>query len=156
MAKLNLQEKAWQLHLNANLQPVQDHEPIARGAVSSSLYASTATAGNVRDEALMAAASNQCQHIDVEQSRLGIPIIFGREVIHGHRSVFPIPLALAAAWDQELARHCCRLAAKEASVDGVAWTFAPMVDISEEPRWGRVAESLGESPVLAGVWPPPW
>jgi beta-glucosidase len=150
MGELNLQEKAWQLHLNANLEPVGDHELIARGAVSSSLYASGATAGNVRDEGLMAAASNECQHIAVEESRLGIPIIFGRDVIHGHRSVFPIPLALAAAWDEELATACCRLAAKEASVDGVAWTFAPMVDISEEPRWGRVAESLGESPVLAG------
>jgi beta-glucosidase len=150
MAELDLQEKAWQLHLNANLEPVGDHDLIARGAISSSLYASGATAGNVRDEGLMAAASNECQHIAVEESRLGIPIIFGRDVIHGHRSVFPIPLALAATWDEKLAQACCRLAAKEASVDGVAWTFAPMVDISEEPRWGRVAESLGESPVLAG------
>jgi beta-glucosidase len=150
MAELNLQEKAWQLHLNANLEPVGDHELIARGAISSSLFASGATAGNIRDEGLMAAANNECQHIAVEESRLGIPIIFGRDVIHGHRSVFPIPLALAAAWDEELARDCCRLAAREASGDGVAWTFAPMVDISEEPRWGRVAESLGESPVLAG------
>lgn len=76
--------------------------------------------------------------------------MFGRDVIHGHRTVFPIPLGLAATWDEDLVCRTARLAATESSADGVAWTFAPMLDISEEPRWGRVAESLGEAPVLAG------
>lgn len=90
------------------------------------------------------------QRLAVEESRLGIPLLFGRDVIHGHRTVFPIPLGLAAAWDEDLVCRTARLAAAEASLDGVTWTFAPMLDISEEPRWGRVAESLGEAPVLAG------
>ena len=90
------------------------------------------------------------QRIAVQESRLGIPLLFGRDVIHGHRTVFPIPLGLAAAWDEDLILRTSRLAATEAAMDGVTWTFAPMLDICEDPRWGRVAESLGEAPVLAG------
>lgn len=120
------------------------------GGVSAALYAGGATAGNVSDKGLVVTAVNECQRIAVEESRLGIPVVFGRDVIHGHRTVFPIPLGLAATWDPELGAECCRIAAAEAATDGVAWTFAPMIDISEEPRWGRVAESLGEQPVLAG------
>jgi len=150
LAEMTLEEKAGQLHMSANGQPVRDREQLLRGGVGASLYASGATGGNVRDEGLMVAAINECQRITVEESRLGIPVLFGRDVVHGHRTIFPIPLGLAAAWDEDLARRCCHLAASEASRDGVAWTFAPMMDVSEEPRWGRVAESLGESPVLAG------
>ena len=150
LAAMTLEEKACQLHQTDNLQPERDAELISAGRVSSSLYASGATAGNVRDGGVMAAAVNECQRMAVEQSRLGIPLLFGRDVIHGHRTVVPIPLGLAATWDEDLLRRCSALAAREAAVDGVAWTFAPMMDISEEPRWGRVAESLGESPVLAG------
>ena len=147
---MTLEEKAGQLHMSANVQPVRDREQLLRGGVGASLYASGATGGNVRDEGLMVTAINECQRVAVDESRLGIPVLFGRDVIHGHRTVFPIPLGLSAAWDEDLARRCCQLAAQEASYDGVAWTFAPMMDVSEEPRWGRVAESLGESPVLAG------
>ena len=150
LGEMTIEEKAGQLHMSANVQPVRDREQLLRGGVGASLYASGATGGNVRDDGLMVAAINECQRIAVEESRLGIPVLFGRDVIHGHRTVFPIPLGLAAAWDEDLARRCCRLAATEAAHDGVAWTFAPMMDVSEEPRWGRVAESLGESPVLAG------
>lgn len=150
LAAMTLEEKVGQLHQTDNLQPERDRELISAGRVSSSLYASGATAGNVRDGGVMAPAIDECQRTAVESSRLGIPLLFGRDVIHGHRTVFPIPLGLAASWDERLLRECCELAAAEASADGVAWTFAPMMDISEEPRWGRVAESLGESPVLAG------
>ncbi len=150
LGEMTLVEKAGQLHMSANVQPVRDREQLLRGGVGASLYASGATGGNVRDEGLMVTAINECQRVAVDESRLGIPVLFGRDVIHGHRTVFPIPLGLSAAWDEDLARRCCHLAAQEASYDGVAWTFAPMMDVSEEPRWGRVAESLGESPVLAG------
>lgn len=147
---MTLAEKVGQTHQLANLDPTVDHELIRSGGIGSSVLASGATAGNVRDEAVRVSAINAAQRVAVEQSRLGIPLVFGRDVIHGHRTVFPIPLGLAAAWDEDLVFRTARLAAAEASAQGVSWTFAPMLDISEEPRWGRVAESLGESPVLAG------
>ncbi len=89
------------------------------------------------------------QKIAVEESRLGIPFIVGRDVIHGHRTVFPIPLGQAASFNPEVARLGAEIAAREASAEGVHWTFAPMVDISRDARWGRIAESLGEDPILA-------
>lgn len=150
LAVMTVQEKVDQLHQTANLDADRDRDLIGAGGVGSSLFASGATAGNERDAGVRAAAVNACQQVAVEQSRLGIPVLFGRDVIHGHRTVFPIPLGLAAGWNESLAERCMAVAAREAAQDGVAWTFAPMMDISEEPRWGRVAESLGEQPVLAG------
>lgn len=84
----------------------------------------------------------------VEKSRLGIPLIFGSDVIHGHKTVFPIPLGLSCTWDMELIKKSARIAALEASADGLKWVFSPMVDISRDPRWGRVAEGAGEDPFL--------
>ena len=149
LAEMTLAEKVGQTHQIHNLDPSADQELIRSGGIGSSLIASGATAGNERDEGVRICAINAAQRIAVQESRLGIPLMFGRDVIHGHRTVFPIPLGLAAAWDEDLVCRTARLAAAEASADGVAWTFAPMLDISEEPRWGRVAESLGEAPVLA-------
>jgi len=91
------------------------------------------------------------QKIALTESRLKIPLIIGRDVIHGYRTILPIPLAEAATWNPELVRKGAEIAAKEASSQGIKWTFAPMMDISRDPRWGRVAESLGEDPVLAGI-----
>ena len=150
LAQMTLAEKVGQTHQIANLDPKADQDLIRSGGIGSALIASGATAGNERDEGIRVSAVNAAQRIAVQESRLGVPLIFGRDVIHGHRTVFPIPLGLAAAWDEDLVCRAARLAAAEASVDGVSWTFAPMLDISEEPRWGRVAESLGEAPVLAG------
>jgi beta-glucosidase len=81
----------------------------------------------------------------------GIPIIFGQDVIHGYKTIGPIPLGQAASWDPELVRQAAREAAREAAADGIHWTFAPMMDIARDPRWGRIAESLGEDPYLAGT-----
>jgi beta-glucosidase len=92
---------------------------------------------------------NELQRAAVETSRLGIPLIFGRDVIHGYRTIFPIPLGLAASFDPELARATAAVAAREASESGIDWTFAPMVDVTREPRWGRVAEGYGEDALLA-------
>jgi beta-glucosidase len=95
---------------------------------------------------------NRMQKIAVEESRLGIPIIFGRDVIHGYRTVFPIPLGQAASWNPELVEKASGIAATEASSEGIDWTFAPMIDISRDPRWGRIAEGCGEDPYLTGVF----
>ena len=91
------------------------------------------------------------QEIAVRESRLGIPVIFALDVIHGYKTIFPIPLADACAWDPELSRKAAETAAKEASAEGLHWTFAPMVDISRDPRWGRVMEGAGEDPYLGSI-----
>ncbi|MCY0969369.1 beta-glucosidase BglX [Chryseobacterium wangxinyae] len=88
------------------------------------------------------------QKVAVENSRLKIPLIFGMDVIHGYETTFPIPLGLAASWDMNLIQQSARVAAREAAADGINWTFSPMVDISREPRWGRVSEGSGEDPYL--------
>ena len=88
------------------------------------------------------------QKVAVEQSRLKIPLIFGMDVIHGYQTVFPIPLALSCSWDMQEIEQSARIAATEASADGICWTFSPMVDIARDPRWGRIAEGNGEDPYL--------
>ena len=94
---------------------------------------------------------NDLQRIAIEESRLGIPLIVGRDVIHGFRTVMPIPLGQAATWNPDIVRQGARVAAREAATTGINWTFAPMIDISRDARWGRIAESLGEDPCLASV-----
>ena len=92
--------------------------------------------------------SNELQKIAVEESRLGIPLIFGLDVVHGYKTIFPIPLAEACSWDMDLIEKTAEIAAKEASAAGIHWTYAPMVDITRDPRWGRIAEGAGEDPFL--------
>lgn len=149
LAEMTLEEKVGQLHQVANINPGEDADDLRAGRIGSSLYASGATAGNERDDGVLVGVIDEIQELAVGGSRLGIPVLFGRDVIHGHRSVAPIPLGLAASFDPELVRRAAETAAREAVVDGIAWTFSPMLDVSEEPRWGRVAESFGEAPVLA-------
>jgi len=94
---------------------------------------------------------NELQRIAVEESRMGIPLVFARDVIHGFKTIFPIPLGQAATWNPELVEAGARVAAIEATASGIRWTFAPMIDVSRDPRWGRIAESCGEDPYLASV-----
>lgn len=94
---------------------------------------------------------NHLQKIAVEESRLGIPLIIGLDVIHGYRTIFPIPLAASTSWDTALIRQSTEIAAKEAASAGINWTFAPMVDIARDPRWGRIAEGAGEDPFLGAA-----
>ncbi len=112
---------------------------IRKGLLSSTL--------NVRG----ARRTNELQRIAVEESRLRIPVLFAFDVIHGYRTIFPIPLAEACSWDPKIVERAASIAAAEASAAGVRWTFAPMVDIARDPRWGRIAEGAGEDPYLGSV-----
>jgi beta-glucosidase len=141
LAQMTVAEKIGQMQqMNVGDSDAHDHiaECVRDGRVGSVL--------NIVDVDVV----NQLQKIAVEESRLGIPLIVGRDVIHGFRTVMPIPLGQAATWDCGLVRDCAHVAALEASAAGVNWTFAPMIDISRDPRWGRIAESLGEDPYLTG------
>jgi beta-glucosidase len=122
---------------------------IAAGKVGSIICANSAFAGNVRQNPLQADEVNGLQRLAVEKSRLGIPLLVARDVIHGYRTVGPIPLGQAATWSPSLVRKMARVSAREAVADGIRWTFAPMVDIGRDARWGRVAEGFGEDPWLA-------
>ena len=97
------------------------------------------------------AAVKVLQDLAVKNSRLKIPLFFGLDVIHGHTTLFPIPLALATSWDMNLIEHSARIAAEESAADGLDWTFSPMVDIARDPRWGRIAEGAGEDPYLGSL-----
>ena len=143
MSRMTLEEKIGQLNLpvagtivTGEGQSVDVDARIAAGEVGG-LF-------NVKG----AAEIRKYQQIAVERSRLGIPLLFGMDVIHGYETVFPIPLGLACTWDMEAVEESARIAAKEASADGIAWTFSPMVDLGRDPRWGRVSEGNGEDPYL--------
>ncbi len=94
---------------------------------------------------------NRVQELAVKGSRLGIPLLMGLDVIHGYKTIFPIPLAMASSWEPEVVRRAAEVAAREAAAEGIRWTFAPMVDIARDPRWGRIAEGFGEDPYLSSV-----
>jgi len=96
--------------------------------------------------------SDKLQKIAVEESRLGIPLLFGRDVIHGFKTIFPIPLGLASSWNPEMAKIGARVSAEEATAFGLRWTYAPMMDIARDARWGRIAESFGEDPYMNSIF----
>jgi len=98
-----------------------------------------------------AAATRRLQRVAVEESRMKIPLLFGNDVIHGHRTIFPVPLAEAASWDTAAVRRAARAAAVEATAYGINWTYAPMLDIARDPRWGRIVEGSGEDPYLGAA-----
>jgi beta-glucosidase len=149
LGRMTIEEKAGQLNQWYNLGP--DHyDQIRCGEIGSGLMANSSTAGNDRQERVFAKQVNDIQKIAVSESRLGIPLIFGRDVIHGYRTVAPIPLGMAAAWSPEQVYAANTIAAKEARADGIHWGFSPMLDIARDPRWGRVAEGFGEDPYLVG------
>lgn len=143
MKKMTLDEKIGQL----NLPGAGD---ITTGQAGSSNIASKIKEGKVGGlfNIKSAAKIRDVQKVAVENSRLKIPLIFGMDVIHGYQTVFPIPLALSCSWDMQLIERSARIAATEASADGICWTFSPMVDIARDPRWGRVAEGGGEDAYL--------
>ncbi len=143
MSKMTLQEKLGQMNLPAS-------GDITTGEAESSDISIKIKEGKVGGLFNIKSVEKikEVQRIAVEESRLKIPLIFGMDVIHGYETVFPIPLGLSATWDMPLIEKSARIAAIEASADGINWTFSPMVDIARDPRWGRVAEGSGEDPYL--------
>lgn len=150
LATMTLAEKVGQLNQHSNTFDLTGPAPAAGDAKVRLERLKTGGVGamlNVTGVEATCAA----QRLAVENSRLGIPVIFGFDVVHGYRTMFPIPLAEAASWDPEAVRKSARVAATEASAAGLHWTFAPMVDISRDARWGRVMEGSGEDPYLGSV-----
>lgn len=145
MKKMTLEEKIGQL----NLPGAGD---ITTGQASNSDIAKKIEKGQVGGlfNIKSVAKIKEVQKLAVEKSRLKIPLLFGMDVIHGYETVFPIPLGLSCSWDMQAVEKSARIAAQEASADGINWTFSPMVDISRDPRWGRIAEGSGEDPYLGG------
>ena len=146
LAKMTLEEKAGQLtQWGAQHTPTgprvnpESEDDIKRGLVGSFLGAYGVE------------ATSRLQHLAVEQSRLHVPLLFTFDVIHGFRTVFPVPLAESSAFDPGLSERCARAAAVEATAHGIHWTYAPMVDIARDPRWGRVVEGSGEDPFLGAA-----
>src|SRR5829696_404867 len=144
LAQMTLEEKLGQLQQldgesNGNFRP-EHLDLIRKGLLGSTL--------NVRG----AQRTNQVQRVAMNESRLKIPVLFGFDVIHGYRTIFPIPLAEASSWDPTLAERSAAVAAQEANNVGVRWTFAPMVDIARDPRWGRITEGAGEDPFLGAAF----
>lgn len=142
MKKMTLDEKIGQLNL---LTPGGG---VATGAVVSSDVESKIKAGNVGGLFGVIGVNKirQAQELAVNNSRLKIPLLFGSDVIHGYKTTFPIPLGMACSWDTAMIERSARIAASEATADGLCWAFSPMVDIARDPRWGRVAEGAGEDP----------
>ena len=146
MGRMTLQEKIGQLNL-----PVTGD--IITGSSVSGDVVSKIKAGQVGGLFNMKGVQSirALQEVAVKQSRLGIPLIFGMDVIHGYETVFPIPFAMSMSWDMDAIRNSARIASIEATADGICWTFSPMVDICREPRWGRMSEGNGEDPFLGSA-----
>src|SRR2546429_2537017 len=141
LARMTLEEKLGQLNqLSVDGQPSAEQLAMVRKGLVGSLFNLTG-----------AAATHAAQLVAVTDSRLHIPLIFGHDVIHGYRTIFPIPLGEAASWDPEAVQAAAHVAAAEAAAAGLHWTFAPMVDIARDPRWGRIAEGSGEDPYLGSA-----
>lgn len=144
LEKMTIEEKIGQLNL------VTPGGGIATGAVVSANVEEKLKAGQVGGLFGIAGPEKikMAQDIAVKKTRLGIPLIFGSDIIHGYKTTFPIPLGLSSSWDMELLKKTAQVAALEATADGINWNFSPMVDISRDPRWGRIAEGAGEDPYL--------
>lgn len=140
LSQMTLQEKIGQMNQLSVAGLTPDMEAAVRNGAAGSIL------NEVNPEII-----NEYQRIAVEESRLGIPLLVARDIIHGFRTVFPIPLGMASTFDPELVRYGARLTAQEATASGIRWTFSPMVDVSRDARWGRIAESSGEDTYLNAV-----
>ncbi len=143
MAKMTIDEKIGQLNLPTS-------GDITTGQANSSNVAKNIEEGKVGGLFNIKSVKKikEVQKIAVEKSRLKIPLLFGMDVIHGYETTFPIPLGLSCTWDMDLIERSAQIAGQEASADGINWTFSPMVDVSRDPRWGRVSEGSGEDAFL--------
>lgn len=146
LSRMTLEEKVMQLNQytlgrNNNVNNVGEEVKKVPAEIGSLIYFETNPA-----------LRNSMQKKAMEESRLGIPIIFGYDAIHGFRTVYPISLAQACSWNPDLVEQACAVSAQEARMSGVDWTFSPMIDVARDPRWGRVAEGYGEDPYTNGVF----
>lgn len=146
LARMTVEEKVGQLVQYSSRNDMTG--PASAAAITPELQAGRA--GSLLN-IVGAAETRRWQKVAVESSRLGIPLLFGLDVIHGYRTIFPIPLASAASWDLARIEHAERIAAREAAAAGIHWTFAPMVDVARDPRWGRISEGAGEDPFLGAA-----
>lgn len=147
VSKMSLEEKAGQLTLFTSDWAVTG--PVIREEYRQDIL--SGRCGNIFNAHTVAYA-RELQRLAVEESPLGIPLLFGYDVIHGHKTIFPIPLAEACSWDTVLVERSARYSAMEATASGLNWTFNPMVDICRDPRWGRIAEGSGEDPLLGSMF----
>ncbi len=144
MSRMTIEEKAGQITLVTYDKSFMTGETQSKGVAKKIAEGKIGGVFNVRT----VEDKINIQKLAVEQTRLGIPLLFGLDVVHGYRTIWPIPLALSCSWDMDLIERTARAAADEATSEGIDWTFSPMVDIVRDPRWGRVAESSGEDPYL--------
>ncbi|MFY7815484.1 MAG: glycoside hydrolase family 3 N-terminal domain-containing protein, partial [Chryseobacterium taeanense] len=145
MKKMTIEEKIGQLNL---ISPPGNIQTGAAVSADAENYIKQGKLGAVLNMTGIKRIK-ETQEIAVSKSRLGIPLIFGLDVIHGYKTGFPIPLGLSASWKPELIQQAAAISAQEATADGINWTYSPMADIGRDPRWGRVAEGVGEDPFLA-------
>lgn len=142
LKRMTIDEKIGQMSQSTSMAtPLSDS---IRQEIRAGRWGSFINAGGPADR-------SEAQRVAVHESRLRIPLLFGRDVIHGYRTIFPIPLGQAASWDTGVIEQAAYIAAREANSEGIRWTFAPMVDVARDPRWGRIAESPGEDPYLASA-----
>jgi len=144
LKQMTVDEKIGQLDQSAGIAALSGGGPKLDDAITQGKVGSVLWLTNPRE-------INRLQHVAVEKSRLHIPILFGFDVIHGYRTVFPVPLAMASSWDPSVEEQAQRLAAQDARAAGIEWTFTPMVDIARDARWGRIVEGAGEDPYLGSA-----
>lgn len=145
LKRMSLEDKIGQLQQShIEVSKVEDIPADIKAAIKAGRVGSYLNANNRE-------VANELQRIALEESKHGIPLLIARDVIHGYKTIFPIPLGQAASWNPDIVEQGARIAAVEASADGIRWTFAPMVDISRDARWGRIAESFGEDPYMNAV-----
>jgi beta-glucosidase len=131
-----LQTNQWTYGKNANPNNIEASKKAVRPEIGSLIYRS-----------INPVYRNDIMRKAMQESRLGIPILMGFDVIHGYKTIYPIPLAQACSWNKDLVTAACAVAAKESKLSGVDWTFSPMIDVARDARWGRVAEGYGEDPI---------
>ena len=141
ISKMTLDEKIGQLVQNVGMDSTEEYL-IREGRIGSVLIGTKYGVSRI----------NRLQRIAVEETRLGIPLLFANDIIHGYHTIFPIPLAETSSWNPELVKEACSIAAFESAAEGTNWTYAPMVDITRDPRWGRIMEGSGEDPYLGSVF----
>ena len=144
LRQMTVQEKAGQLNQASGITVADAIKQVSDEAVAQGQVGSILWQADVKE-------INRLQHVAVDHSRLRIPILVGYDVIHGYRTVFPVPLAMASSWDPSVEEQAQRVAAEDSRAAGIQWTFAPMVDIARDARWGRIVEGAGEDPYLGAA-----